>query len=62
MAFEAENMRLANELQDERHKNTEKVDSTESILSSHYCFKARVNTLTAEKDQLLLNCSKLKAE
>ena len=56
MAFEAENMRLANELQDERHKNTENgrfngINTEQTLL-----LQSKINTLTAEKDQLLLNC------
>ena len=56
VAFEAENMRLANELQDERHKNTENgrfngINTEQTLL-----LQSKINTLTAEKDQLLLNC------
>ena len=56
VAFEAENMRLANELQDERYKNTERSRFNGSNTEQTLLLQSKVNTLTAEKDQLLLNC------
>jgi len=56
VAFEAENMRLANELQDERHRNNERGRLNGNNTEQFLTMQAKLNTVTAEKEQLLLNC------
>ena len=49
-------MRLANELQDERHRNNERGRLNGNNTEQFLTMQAKLNTVTAEKEQLLLNC------
>ena len=52
-AFEAENMRLTNELADERHKNNERGRDNEQETASMIALQSQASTLSAEREQLL---------
>ena len=56
VAFEAENMRLANELQDERHKNNARGRLDGNFTENFLAMQGKLNTANAEKEQLLMNC------
>ena len=56
VAFEAENMRLANELQDERHKNNARGRLDGNVTENVLAMQGKLNTANAEKEQLLMNC------
>lgn len=60
-AFEAENMRLTNELSDERSRNINRERPSGNTTENMIAMQAKLNTITAERDQLLKECQEAEA-